>query len=132
MLSGECLLLVEGEERHLRAWDFVHCPPGTDHILVGPARSLLVFMTGAREGWPEKGIVYPRSEVASATTRAWRRRRRCRPRPMPRGRSGSSAAAELARPTLGLAAVRFAASWSRLGWRLPPAAVVRSQRRSHA
>ena len=35
VLSGECLLLVEGEERHLRAWDFVHCPPGTDHILVG-------------------------------------------------------------------------------------------------
>src|SRR5207247_10889850 len=32
VLSGECLLIVEGEERHLRAWDFVHCPPGTEHI----------------------------------------------------------------------------------------------------
>ena len=27
MLSGECLLVVEGEERRLKAWDFVHCPP---------------------------------------------------------------------------------------------------------
>ena len=29
VLSGECLLLVEGQERRLRAWDFVHCPPWT-------------------------------------------------------------------------------------------------------
>jgi uncharacterized cupin superfamily protein len=65
VLSGECLLLIEGEERRLKAWDFVHCPPGTDHILVGAGDGpCLVFMTGARETWPEKGIVYPRSEVA--------------------------------------------------------------------
>src|SRR5438132_7897121 len=25
VLAGECLLVVEGEERRLRAWDFVHC-----------------------------------------------------------------------------------------------------------
>ena len=49
VLSGECMLLVEGEERHLRAWDFVHCPPGTDHIIVGAGDGpRLVFMTGAR------------------------------------------------------------------------------------
>jgi quercetin dioxygenase-like cupin family protein len=35
VLSGECLLLVEGEERRLRPWDFVHLPPWTEHILVG-------------------------------------------------------------------------------------------------
>jgi uncharacterized cupin superfamily protein len=65
VLCGECLLLVEGEERRLKAWDFVHCPPGTDHILVGAGDGpCLVFMTGSRETWPEKGIVYPRSEVA--------------------------------------------------------------------
>ena len=44
VLAGECLLLVEGEERPLRAWDFVHCPPGTEHIFVGagdgPVRDL--------------------------------------------------------------------------------------------
>ncbi len=35
VLSGECLLLVEGEERRLRAWDFFHCPPWTEHVFVG-------------------------------------------------------------------------------------------------
>ena len=65
VLSGECVLLVEGEERRLRAWDFFHCPAGTDHILVGGGDGpCVVFMAGARVGWPEKGIVYPRSDVA--------------------------------------------------------------------
>ena len=31
VLSGECVLLVKGEERRLQAWDFVHCPPRTEH-----------------------------------------------------------------------------------------------------
>jgi len=31
MLSGEALLVIEGEERTIREWDFVHCPPGTNH-----------------------------------------------------------------------------------------------------
>src|SRR5712691_2197798 len=35
VLAGECRLLVEGEERPLEAWDFVHCPPGTEHVFVG-------------------------------------------------------------------------------------------------
>src|SRR3954449_3100385 len=35
VLSGECLLIVEGEERTLRAWDYFHCPAGTPHVLVG-------------------------------------------------------------------------------------------------
>ncbi|HEX3975529.1 MAG TPA: cupin domain-containing protein, partial [Solirubrobacteraceae bacterium] len=30
VLSGECLLLIEGQERPLKAWDFVHCPPWTE------------------------------------------------------------------------------------------------------
>jgi uncharacterized cupin superfamily protein len=65
VLSGECLLLVEGEERPLKAWDFVHCPADTEHILVGAGdRPCVVFMAGARRDWPNKGIVYPRSEVA--------------------------------------------------------------------
>jgi uncharacterized cupin superfamily protein len=65
VLAGECLLLVEGEERTLRAWDLVHCPAGTEHVFVGAGDGpCLIFMTGARAGWPEKGIVYPRSELA--------------------------------------------------------------------
>jgi uncharacterized cupin superfamily protein len=35
LLAGEALLIVEGEERPLRAWDFVHCPPGAKHVIVG-------------------------------------------------------------------------------------------------
>jgi quercetin dioxygenase-like cupin family protein len=65
VLAGECLLLIQGEERRLRAWDFVHCPAGTDHAFVGAGEGpSVIFMTGARRGWPEKGIVYPRSELA--------------------------------------------------------------------
>lgn len=48
VLAGECLLLVEGEERSLRAWDFVHCPPGTEHIFVGAGDvPCVIFMAGA-------------------------------------------------------------------------------------
>ena len=63
VLAGECLLLIEEEERPLKAWDFVHCPPGTDHSFVGAGdRPCVIFMTGARgEG---KEIFYPRSELA--------------------------------------------------------------------
>jgi hypothetical protein len=43
----------------------VHCPPDTEHIFVatgdGPC---VIFAAGAHVGWPEKGIVYPRSELA--------------------------------------------------------------------
>jgi uncharacterized cupin superfamily protein len=49
VLQGECLLLVEGRERSLQAWDFVHCPPGTEHIFVGAGDGpCVIFMAGAR------------------------------------------------------------------------------------
>ena len=35
VLAGEALLVVEGQERPLRQWDFVHCPPKTRHLIVG-------------------------------------------------------------------------------------------------
>lgn len=63
VLAGECVLLVEGEERPLRAWDLVHCPPGTEHVFVGAGDSpCVIFMVGARTG--QAGITYPRSELA--------------------------------------------------------------------
>jgi len=50
VVSGEALLVVEGEERLLRAWDFVHCPAGTNHTLVGAGQSpCVVIAVGARE-----------------------------------------------------------------------------------
>jgi mannose-6-phosphate isomerase-like protein (cupin superfamily) len=35
VLAGEGLLVVEGQERPVRQWDFVHCPPETRHTFVG-------------------------------------------------------------------------------------------------
>ncbi len=35
VLAGEAPLIVEGEERPLRQWDFVHLPPETNHVIVG-------------------------------------------------------------------------------------------------
>ena len=65
VLAGECLLLIEEEERPLKAWDFVHCPPNTAHGFVGAGDGpCVIFMTGARKGWPERGTVYLRSELA--------------------------------------------------------------------
>jgi uncharacterized cupin superfamily protein len=61
VLSGDALLLLEGEERPLRQWDFVHCPPGTRHIILGGP--CVVLAVGAREhGDPWGG--YSVDEVA--------------------------------------------------------------------
>ncbi len=50
VLVGEALLIVEGEERALRRWDFVHCPAGTNHVIVGAGDApCLVLAVGARE-----------------------------------------------------------------------------------
>ena len=50
VLSGEALLIVEGEERPLRQWDFVHCPPETRHMIVGAGDGpCTVLAIGARE-----------------------------------------------------------------------------------
>jgi uncharacterized cupin superfamily protein len=50
LVSGEAVLVVEGEERPLRAWDLVHCPPHTKHVLVGAGSGpCLVIAVGARE-----------------------------------------------------------------------------------
>jgi uncharacterized cupin superfamily protein len=50
VVAGEALLIVEGVERPLRAWDFVHCPPGTAHMIVGAGDGpCVVIAVGARE-----------------------------------------------------------------------------------
>jgi uncharacterized cupin superfamily protein len=63
VLVGECLLLVEGEERRLQAWDFVHCPPGTAHAFVGAGDGpCVIFLVGSRAR--EKDIAYLDSDLA--------------------------------------------------------------------
>lgn len=63
VLGGACILILDGEERPLKQWDFVHCPPGTEHIFVGAGDGpCVIFMAGARAHRGE--TVYVRDEVA--------------------------------------------------------------------
>jgi uncharacterized cupin superfamily protein len=58
VLAGEAVLIVEGEERPLRQWDFFHCPAGTKHIIVGAGDApALVLAVGSRQhsGTPDWG-----------------------------------------------------------------------------
>jgi uncharacterized cupin superfamily protein len=65
VLAGECLAVVEGEERRLGVWDFLHCPGGTAHVLVGAGIGpAIVLAFGARGG--RKGIVYAVEPAALA------------------------------------------------------------------
>jgi uncharacterized cupin superfamily protein len=62
VLHGECLLLIDGQERPLRAWDFVHCPPWVEHVFVGAGDGpCVVLMVGSR---PDQNVVYPESDLA--------------------------------------------------------------------
>jgi uncharacterized cupin superfamily protein len=64
VLSGECRLLVEGEERLLRPWDFFHSPAGTEHIFVGAGDGpCVILMAGART--EDEQLHYPVSELAA-------------------------------------------------------------------
>jgi uncharacterized cupin superfamily protein len=62
VLSGECLLLIEGEERRLKRWDFVHCPAWTEHVFVGAGEGpCAVLGIGTRL---TDEVVYPASKLA--------------------------------------------------------------------
>src|SRR5438876_11988 len=73
LLSGTATLIVEGHERPLRQWDFVHCPPYAEHTIVGGP--CVVLGVGSRERHTEigpdgrrrggaDGGVYPVDETA--------------------------------------------------------------------
>jgi uncharacterized cupin superfamily protein len=63
VLYGECLLLVQGEERQLKQWDFVHCPAWTEHVFVGAGDGpCAVLMVGTRPAAEE--LLYPVVDVA--------------------------------------------------------------------
>ena len=64
IVSGSCVLIVEDEERPLEAWDFVHCPPKTPHMIVGAGDGPSVVVAVGARGLPRKGIVYLPSETA--------------------------------------------------------------------
>ena len=63
VLSGECTVIVEGEERRLRAWDLFHAPPRTEHAFVGAGEGpCVIVMVGSRTG---PCVNYPVSEFAA-------------------------------------------------------------------
>jgi uncharacterized cupin superfamily protein len=66
VLEGACTLVVEGEERKLRPWDFFHCPGGTEHIIVtAEDERAVVLAAGARGRGIGGGIVYVANELAA-------------------------------------------------------------------
>ena len=66
VLSGECMLIVEEEERPLRQWDYFHCPADTRHVIVGAGDGpSVILMIGARPAVERIPIHYPVSEVAA-------------------------------------------------------------------
>jgi uncharacterized cupin superfamily protein len=67
VVSGEAMLVIDGEERPLQAWDFVHCPPKTNHVIVGAGDGpCIVIAIGAREHMddPDWGA-YPVDKTAA-------------------------------------------------------------------
>lgn len=64
VLSGECVVIIDGKERALRTWDFVHCPAGTEHIFVGAGDGPChILMVGARG--TDQRLHYPVNELAA-------------------------------------------------------------------
>lgn len=100
VLAGECKLLVEGEERLLRQWDFFHCASWTEHIFVGAGEGpCVILMAGPRSD--DSQVRYPVSELAA--------------------RYGASVREETSNPDQAYAGSELArlgrpASWDRLPW----------------
>ena len=64
VLSGECIAIVEGQERRMRPWDYLHCPPGTYHITVGAGDGpCVILMVGTRS--PDITTHYPVNDLAA-------------------------------------------------------------------
>jgi uncharacterized cupin superfamily protein len=93
ILAGECLLIVEGEERRLRAFDYFHSPPGTAHMTVGAGeQGCTIFMFGTRSPDPQTeylpdpvaqrhGVGVP--EYTTSSQEAYKNRPPIRPAPSP-------------------------------------------------
>jgi uncharacterized cupin superfamily protein len=65
VLGGACTAIIDGDEHALKQWDFVHCPPGTEHIFVGAGDGpCTLLMVGARPG--DNAVHYPVNEAAAA------------------------------------------------------------------
>jgi uncharacterized cupin superfamily protein len=49
--------IVEGQERRMGPWDYLHCPPGTAHITIGAGDGpCAILMVGTRD--PDRTLHY--------------------------------------------------------------------------
>ncbi|HEX8977021.1 MAG TPA: cupin domain-containing protein [Solirubrobacteraceae bacterium] len=65
VLSGECVAVVEGQERRMRTWDYLHCPADTAHITIGAGETpCAILMVGTRS--PNHRIRYLVDATAAA------------------------------------------------------------------
>jgi uncharacterized cupin superfamily protein len=64
VVSGECVLVIEGQERRLKPWDLVHCPPWTQHVFVGMGDGPCVVVAAGSRGHGSD-VRYPVNEVAA-------------------------------------------------------------------
>ena len=55
VLAGEALVIVEGQERPLKQWDFVHCPPETRHVFVGAGSGPCVILAASSRQFQKDG-----------------------------------------------------------------------------
>jgi uncharacterized cupin superfamily protein len=65
-LAGECLAIVEGKERRLHQWDYLHCPPDTLHVMIGAgSEPCAILMVGAPRAASLDEMDYPENELAA-------------------------------------------------------------------
>jgi uncharacterized cupin superfamily protein len=63
VLHGKCIAVVDGAQRPLQEWDFLHCPAGTEHVFVGAGDGpCAVLMIGSRR---KEEAHYPVNEAAA-------------------------------------------------------------------
>jgi uncharacterized cupin superfamily protein len=55
VLAGEALAIIEGQERRLKQWDFVHCPPETRHAFVGAGDGPCVLLCASSRQFQKDG-----------------------------------------------------------------------------
>jgi quercetin dioxygenase-like cupin family protein len=83
VLAGEAVAIVEGEERPLRQWDFLHCPPRTNHVIVGAGTGpCVVFAVGSRENHTQRradGTIEGRDDWGAYTVDEAAQRHRATP-----------------------------------------------------
>jgi uncharacterized cupin superfamily protein len=65
VLAGECVAAIDGQQRRLRAWDFLHLPAGTQHGFTGAGdEACVILMLGARP--PGRTILYTPTDVTAS------------------------------------------------------------------